>query len=64
MASATGGVNLLAVALHEIGHAIGLKHSHVADAVMSNIMMNNKTQLQKDDILAIRRLYGNDSSFW
>jgi predicted Zn-dependent protease len=58
--TATGGANLRAVALHEIGHAIGIKHSDVPESVMSDIITNNKIQLHDDDISAIRWMYGND----
>ena len=58
VANTTGGVNLLAVALHEIGHTLGISHSNVATSVMTSTIFNNKTKLDGDDIAAIRFLYG------
>jgi matrix metalloproteinase-19 (RASI) len=55
----TGGTNLRAVALHEIGHAIGIKHSQAAQSVMRDVILNNNTELYPDDIAAIRWMYGN-----
>lgn len=54
----TNGVNLRAVALHEIGHAIGIKHSHADQSIMRAVIMNNGTELFPDDIAAIRWMYG------
>ncbi|XP_055343171.1 50 kDa hatching enzyme-like [Paramacrobiotus metropolitanus] len=57
--SARNGVNLLQVAVHELGHALGLDHSDVAAAVMAPFYdgFNPKFELHSDDIAAIRRLY-------
>lgn len=56
------GANLLAVALHEIGHAIGLKHSEKnITSIMHSVIRNNNTKLLDDDIAAIRWLYGKIS---
>lgn len=57
--SARNGVNLLQVAVHELGHALGLDHSDVAAAVMAPFYdgFNPKFELHTDDIAAIRRLY-------
>jgi Matrixin/Putative peptidoglycan binding domain len=48
------------VALHEIGHCLGLFHSNVRGAVMFAFVDDNFTlrRLQQDDILGIRQLYG------
>ena len=47
------------VALHEIGHILGLQHSTVVGAVMFRTTSPNSTNrvLQPDDIEGIRRLY-------
>jgi hypothetical protein len=58
--TAGAGVDLESVALHEIGHLLGLDHSQEAGAVM-NAEFNVGTQkraLTQDDILGIRSLYG------
>jgi hypothetical protein len=44
------------VALHEIGHAIGLRHSNVDTAVMFR-RANGQTNLQPDDIAGIQSVY-------
>lgn len=57
-----GGVNLFAVAAHEIGHSLGLGHSQNDDSIMnpfySGPLLNDDFRLPRDDILAIRELYG------
>jgi hypothetical protein len=47
------------IALHEIGHILGLAHSNVAGAVMFPTVSANSTNrvLQPDDIEGIRRIY-------
>jgi Matrixin/Putative peptidoglycan binding domain len=45
------------VALHEIGHALGLPHSTVATAVMYDTFQPLE-ELQRDDIRRIQSLYG------
>ena len=53
--------NLLAVALHEIGHVLGVEHTAVHAAVMHPIAKeeeNAVTKLHSDDIAGIRNLYG------
>ena len=50
------------VALHEIGHSLGLLHSNNKDAVM--YAMLNKTgdpKLHQDDINGIQAIYGNEN---
>ncbi|XP_065663368.1 matrix metalloproteinase-2 isoform X1 [Hydra vulgaris] len=56
------GRNLLWVAVHEIGHSIGLEHSNVKDAIMFPYYRGNKGNdfpLTDDDILGIQTLYGS-----
>ncbi|XP_065664899.1 matrix metalloproteinase-2-like isoform X2 [Hydra vulgaris] len=58
----TKGINLLWVAVHEIGHCIGLEHSSVENSIMypryKGYMGENFT-LSKDDILGIQSIYGS-----
>ncbi len=46
------------VTLHEIGHALGLDHTPVANAVMSTSSSAPILELQRDDINGILALYG------
>lgn len=50
--------SLLYTAVHEIGHALGLKHSDVQSSVMWPIARNGKPVLDQDDIDGINYLYG------
>lgn len=45
-----------AVAVHELGHALGLAHSDKVDSVMYP-MENGKTDLSKADLAALERIY-------
>ena len=48
------------VALHEIGHSIGLKHQSLPTlAVMNPIYDQTITGLRQDDINGVRAIYGN-----
>ncbi|MGL3211121.1 M10 family metallopeptidase domain-containing protein [Bradyrhizobium sp. BR 1433] len=49
--------DLLSVAIHEIGHALGLTHSTIPNSIMYDAY-NGVRQLTNDDIIAIGRLYG------
>jgi len=54
------GTNLLWVALHEIGHVLGLDHTNVKDAIMYPIYSHDiqAVKLHSDDIAGMQYLYG------
>lgn len=57
----TAGRNLLWVAVHEIGHSIGLEHSNVKAAIMYPWYRGNGGKdfdLNTDDIRGIQNIYG------
>jgi len=53
-------VDLKWLALHELGHSLGLEHSSTKGAVMYPIYSGYHPglQLHRDDILGIQQLYG------
>lgn len=52
------GIDLQTVALHEIGHIIGLDHSNVGGAVMFPTYAGERRALTPDDIAGAQALYG------
>jgi len=53
------GTNLLQVAVHEIGHSLGLDHSSVNSAIMAPFYRGYvpNLRLDQDDIDRIRNIY-------
>ncbi|CAH2047497.1 unnamed protein product [Thlaspi arvense] len=58
----TSVVDLESVAVHEIGHLLGLGHSSVENAIMYPAISggDRKVELAKDDIEGIQQLYGGN----
>ncbi|WP_111765745.1 matrixin family metalloprotease [Nakamurella deserti] len=52
------GIDLPTVALHELGHGLGLNHSADPDAVMYAYYGGPRRELRADDIAGIRSIYG------
>nr|UOI39555.1 matrilysin family metalloendoprotease [Betula platyphylla]UVJ47662.1 matrilysin family metalloendoprotease [Betula platyphylla] len=63
--SVTSAVDLESVAVHEIGHLLGLGHSSVEDAIMypSISSRTRKVELATDDVTGIQKLYGANPSY-
>ncbi len=57
-AAAAGRIRLLNVAIHEIGHLLGLSHSNVRDAIMFRFYDDAVDSLRQDDIDGIQAIYG------
>ena len=57
-AAAPGRIRLLNVAIHEIGHLLGLRHSNVRNAIMFAFYDDNVDSLRQDDIDGVQALYG------
>jgi hypothetical protein len=52
------GIRLYNVALHEIGHLLGLSHSQDNNAIMFAYYGEDRNDLRPDDIAGIQSLYG------
>lgn len=56
-------IDLQTVALHEIGHSLGLAHSNVSSAIMYAYYGGSRRALAQDDIDGIRVIYGSSIAF-
>lgn len=54
----TTGIDFLTVALHELGHALGLGHSSVVGSIMEPVYAGVRHTLHADDIAGIQAIYG------
>ncbi|WP_238273379.1 matrixin family metalloprotease, partial [Methylobacterium cerastii] len=52
------GINLFNVALHEIGHVLGLDHYNASPSIMNSNVDRSLTDLTQSDIDGIQYLYG------
>ncbi|GFP80065.1 metalloendoproteinase 1 [Phtheirospermum japonicum] len=58
-------VDLESVAVHEIGHLLGLGHSSVEEAIMYPTISSGvrKVELANDDVMGIQELYGSNPNY-
>jgi predicted Zn-dependent protease len=58
------GVDLPTVALHELGHGLGLDHSAVDNSVMFAFYGGARRELTDDDVAGIQSIYGGRFPDW
>ena len=56
--------DIFTVALHEIGHSLGLAHSKISQSVMYATHSETKTELHWDDRDGINALYGQSTEYF
>ncbi|KAK2994372.1 hypothetical protein RJ640_029487 [Escallonia rubra] len=58
-------VDLESVAVHEIGHLLGLGHSSIEDAIMFPTITSGsrKVELTSDDVQGVQSLYGSNPNY-
>ncbi|XP_057948545.1 metalloendoproteinase 2-MMP-like [Malania oleifera] len=63
--TATTAVDLESVAIHEIGHLLGLGHSSVEESIMYPTITSGtrKVELVNDDVQGIQELYGSNPNY-
>ncbi|GAA0166962.1 metalloprotease [Lithospermum erythrorhizon] len=63
--SMVSAVDLESVAVHEIGHLLGLGHSSVEESIMYPTLSSStrKVELDEDDIEGIQSLYGSNPNY-
>ncbi len=57
------GLDLVSVALHEVGHVLGLEHSSDPASVMYKTFTGHRRMLTEDDIQRVRSLYSTDGIY-
>lgn len=64
-AGSGNAVDLESVAVHEIGHLLGLGHSSVAEAIMYPTIKTRtkKVELAEDDVEGVQKLYGSNPNY-
>ncbi|TKY69784.1 Metalloendoproteinase 2-MMP [Spatholobus suberectus] len=64
-AALSNAVDLESVAVHEIGHLLGLGHTSVEEAIMYPTISakTRKVELADDDIQGIQKLYGSNPNY-